>query len=93
MGRAREIEVMLKSAKTFSATHEPSSGSPSHNPNANQPLLCSINEATKLLGIGRTSIYSLLNSGDLESIQIGTRRLVKVDSIKAFIENASGGAA
>jgi excisionase family DNA binding protein len=57
------------------------------------PYLCSISDAATALGIGRTKTYEMLNSGELESIQIGTRRLVKLDSIKAFIENASGGAA
>lgn len=56
-------------------------------------ILCSISDATKALGIGRTKFYELLASGDLESIQIGTRRLVKMDSIKEFIDNAGGGAA
>lgn len=58
-----------------------------------EKYLCSVTDAAKALGIGRTKAYEMLNSGNLESIQIGTRRLVKVDSIRAFIENASGGAA
>ena len=46
-----------------------------------------------MLGIGRTKIYDMLAKGDLTSMQIGTRRLVKIDSIKALIERATGGAA
>lgn len=56
-----------------------------------EPLLCPIPEAARLLGIGRSLIYERLNSGDLESVKIGARRLVKMDSIKAFIERATGG--
>lgn len=56
-------------------------------------MLCSVNEAAKMLGIGRTKIYGMLSKGDLASMQIGTRRLVKIDSIKALIERATGGAA
>lgn len=83
---------MQKHFKVSTAVKQPSSGSPSPNPNANQPLLCSIREATQLLGIGRTKAYEMLNSGDLASIQIGTRRLVKMDSIRAFIDRAAGDA-
>lgn len=56
-------------------------------------MLCSVNEAAHMLGIGRTKIYDMLSKGDLASMQIGTRRLVKIDSIKALIERATGGAA
>lgn len=56
-------------------------------------ILCSVNEAAQMLGIGRTKIYDMLSKGDLASMQIGTRRLVKIDSIKALIERATGGAA
>jgi excisionase family DNA binding protein len=53
-------------------------------------LLCSVADAGKALGVGRTKTYELLAKGDLASIQIGTRRLVKMESIKAFIERATG---
>lgn len=56
-------------------------------------ILCSVNEAAQMLGIGRTKIYDMLSKGDLTLMQIGTRRLVKIDSIKALIERATGGAA
>lgn len=56
-----------------------------------EKYLCSISDAAKALGLGRTKTYSLLASRDLESIQIGTRRLVKIASIEAFIERATAG--
>lgn len=61
--------------------------------NSNEPMLCSVREATKLLGVGRSKAYDLLEKRELESIKIGTRRLIKMDSIKAFIERATGGVA
>jgi excisionase family DNA binding protein len=45
----------------------------------------SIVEAARLLGIGRTRAYDLVNSGDLRSIKIGERRLVIRSSITAFV--------
>lgn len=56
-------------------------------------MLCSIAEASTTLGIGRTKLYQLLANGQLASLHIGTRRLVKVDSIKALLEGSNGGAA
>jgi excisionase family DNA binding protein len=55
------------------------------------PLLCPVSEAARLLAVGRTKTYEMLASGELESIRIGTRRLVKMDSIQAFIDRATGG--
>ncbi|WP_430416296.1 helix-turn-helix domain-containing protein [Parasphingorhabdus sp.] len=55
-----------------------------------KPILVSINETAKLLGLGRTSIYALINSGKLETAQIGRRNLVKMESIEklANVETA-----
>ena len=57
-----------------------------------EAILCSPVEAAKRLGIGKTKLYDLLAKGELASMQIGTRRLITVESIKAFVERATGGA-
>lgn len=54
--------------------------------------LCSIREASSALGVGRTKTYDMLAKGELSSIHIGSRRLVKVDSIEALIDRATGDA-
>ena len=56
-------------------------------------FLCSISEATRLLGVGRTKLYDMLAKRQLTSIQIGTRRLVTMESIKALLDRAMRGAA
>ncbi len=61
--------------------------------NPEERYLCSVAETSRLLGVGRTKLYDMLAKRELASIQIGTRRLVKMDSIKALIERATGGAA
>ena len=43
-------------------------------------------DAAKMLGVGRTKIYDMLAKGQILSMRIGSRRLVKVESIKALIE-------
>lgn len=55
-------------------------------------LLVSIKEAAQRLGVGRTLTYHLIDKGQLDTVKIGTRRLVKIDSIKALVERAAGGA-
>jgi excisionase family DNA binding protein len=47
-------------------------------------LLCSIPDAARSLGVGRSKLYDLIAEGRLETIAIGRRRLVKTDSLQAF---------
>ena len=54
-------------------------------------LLLSIPDTSRALGISRTHTYELMNGGDLVSVKIGRRRLVRRDSIEAFIERLSTG--
>ena len=42
-------------------------------------------EAARLAGIGRTKIYQALNSGALSSFKIGTRRLIRISEIDAWL--------
>tara|TARA_R110002072_G_scaffold219109_1_gene376704 strand:+ start:579 stop:749 length:171 start_codon:yes stop_codon:yes gene_type:complete len=56
-------------------------------------MLYSIKQASDFLGVGRTFTYGLIKQGRLETIKLGSRTLVKVDSIKALIERAKDGAA
>ena len=47
-----------------------------------QPILCSQAEAGKSLAIGKTKVGELIADGQLESVLIGTRRLVKIASVR-----------
>ena len=52
--------------------------------------LYSIEEARVLLGgIARNTIYELMRTASLPSVQIGRRRFISADSISAFIAAAS----
>jgi excisionase family DNA binding protein len=53
--------------------------------NANERLAVSPTQAAVLAGIGRTKLYEALNSGILPSFKIGTRRLVRVAEIEAWL--------
>jgi excisionase family DNA binding protein len=50
------------------------------------PLLVSIPQAGKLLGISRANAWRIVNRGDLPAVRIGERRLVARADIAAFIE-------
>lgn len=47
-----------------------------------QPILCSQAEAGKMLAIGKTKLGELISGGQIETVRIGTRRLVKISSLK-----------
>ena len=47
-------------------------------------LLCSIPDAAKALGVGRSKLYELIGEGRLETVTIGRRRLVRTNSIRAL---------
>lgn len=51
--------------------------------------LWSVDEAKRALGLGKTSIYNLIRAGELSSVRIGRRRLVRVDSAAALIARAT----
>jgi len=53
------------------------------------PILCSVAEAARVLGIGKTKTYQLVDENLLETVSIGTRRLVKVASINRLVEAAN----
>jgi excisionase family DNA binding protein len=47
-------------------------------------LLCSIPDAAKALGLGRSKLYELIAEQRLETVTIGRRRLVRVESVRAL---------
>lgn len=56
------------------------------------PLLLSVKDAAAHLGISRGMIYELLNRDEIESLQIGRRRLISREALNRFVEtNSQGG--
>lgn len=47
-------------------------------------LLTSIPGAGQALNLSRSKIYSLISEGTLETVTIGRRRLVRVESVQAL---------
>jgi excisionase family DNA binding protein len=54
-----------------------------------EPLAVSINDAARVLSLGRTSIYAMIGDGRLEAFKLGRRTLVKTVSIRRLIDAQS----
>jgi hypothetical protein len=48
-------------------------------------ITATITEFRRLSGIGRSRIYELLDAGELESVHLGARRLIIVDSYRRLV--------
>tara|TARA_R100001594_G_scaffold146125_1_gene197131 strand:- start:1290 stop:1475 length:186 start_codon:yes stop_codon:yes gene_type:complete len=55
--------------------------------NEEDRLLLSVNDAMYMMSISRGTFYGLINSGQLESLKIGSKRLIPKDSIEKYIED------
>ncbi|MFG1818542.1 helix-turn-helix domain-containing protein [Kribbella sp. NPDC049174] len=50
------------------------------------PLLLTVEQAAQRLGIGRTTVFALLKSGQLESIPLGRLRRIPAECITEYID-------
>lgn len=50
-----------------------------------EPLAVSPAECARLLGVSRPKIYELINRDDFPSFKLGSRTLVSVDGLRAWI--------
>jgi excisionase family DNA binding protein len=53
------------------------------------PLLMSVANAAKHLGIGRASLYELVSAGEIEHVRVGNRIFISQDQMNAFIRTHS----
>lgn len=49
------------------------------------PILLTVEEAAGLLGVGRTTAYQLIATGDLEVVRIGRCTRVPRDAVDEFV--------
>ena len=47
---------------------------------------CTIAEACEAVGLGRTKLYELIGGGEIDTITIGRRRLVRVPSLLKLLK-------
>jgi excisionase family DNA binding protein len=51
-----------------------------------EPLSVDIPEACRLTGLGRSKLYELLSNGEIASVKVGKRRLIKVASLRSWLD-------
>ena len=57
-----------------------------------EKLLLTPEEAAEVLAVGRTTVYYLMQSGDLESVRIGRSRRIACEAVERYVTDlASGG--
>ena len=56
-----------------------------------KPLLVSIEDATRMLSVGRTRIKQLCADGTLPSAKVGRRRLIPYKAVEAYARSLFGG--
>ena len=52
------------------------------------PITVTVKTARKLTGLGNTSVWKLIKDGRFRSVQVGKRRLIYLNSIKALLASS-----
>ncbi|MGB3739104.1 MAG: helix-turn-helix domain-containing protein [Pontixanthobacter sp.] len=50
-----------------------------------EPICVRINDAARMIGVGRTKLYELISSGELETVKIGKATRVTTASLQGLI--------
>ncbi len=60
------------------------------NPTQQRPdrLLCSVREAERMIDVGHTKFYELINDGMIKTLKIGRKRMVVLDSVYQLLRDA-----
>ena len=53
------------------------------------PLAYSVAEAMQVSSLGRTKLYELINLGNIETIKVGRRTLIKAASLHKLVESGT----
>ena len=55
-------------------------------PQSVEPICVRINDAARMIGVGRTKLYELISSGELETVKIGKATRVTTASLYKLVE-------
>ena len=50
-----------------------------------EPICVRINDAARMIGVGRTKLYELISSGELETLKIGNATRVTTASLRELV--------
>ena len=79
---------MRLAVPTYPPVQEDAVASRRPGPGAHEALLLTVPEAARLLAIGRTSLYRLIQDGDLRVVKIGRATRVALVDLRAFVDEA-----
>lgn len=51
-----------------------------------EPICVRVNDAARMIGVGRTKLYELISSGELETVKIGKATRVTTASLHKLVE-------
>lgn len=51
-----------------------------------EPICVRVNDAARMIGIGRTKLYELIATGELETVKIGKATRITTASLHALVE-------
>lgn len=49
------------------------------------PILLSINDTVRVVGLSRPTIYKLIRAGDLRAVKCGGRTMVPMESVRGYV--------
>jgi excisionase family DNA binding protein len=52
-----------------------------------EPILLRVDEAARLLGIGRTRLYDLMRSGSLQSVKVFGSRRIPREAVETYVRS------
>lgn len=55
-----------------------------------EPLLVRVEEAARILCLSRSTIYEMLDRGELPSVRCGTARRIPIAALRAWVERQMG---
>lgn len=61
---------------------------PMSEPQSLERLAYGPDDAATVTGLGRTTIYEMLASGELRSVKVGRRRLIPASALRALVGEA-----
>ncbi len=56
-----------------------------------EPLAYGPGEAARLLGVSRSRLYQLIDAGQLESVTLGRRRLIRHRDLEGLLDRLADG--
>lgn len=60
-------------------------------PLSSEPICVRVNEAARMIGVGRTKLYELIATGDVETVKLGKATRVTTASLHDLVRRQRSG--